>query len=86
MSVHSEYGRALETLIASLRALNGADRETWLSRFVEARVDRQPDLTAAARHSVAAVRDLAATDPAPRLVEASNNLLAHCRMILGTTV
>ena len=84
MSVHGEYSRALETLIVAVRALEAADREPWLQRFTEARVDRQPDLSAAARQSVEVIRDLETTQSAPRIVDLCANLLAHCQMILGS--
>jgi hypothetical protein len=84
LSVHSEYSRALESLIACVRALDRPDRERWLERLTNARVDHNPDLSTAARTSLEAVSDLAETDVAsPRVADASANLRAHCRMILG---
>jgi len=86
VSVHGEYSRALETLIACVRALDRPDRESWLERLTSARVERNPDLSTAARSSLEAVRSLAETDASsPRVADASANLRSHCQMILGTT-
>jgi hypothetical protein len=82
MSVHGEYSRALETLIACVRSL--PDPESWLEQLENARVDRNPDLSAAARKSLESLQRLAEIEPPPRLAEASTHLLSHCRMILGT--
>lgn len=84
MSVHGEYARALESLIACVRALGESDRDGWLGRLEQARVERNPDLSAAARQARETLRDLAGIDSeSPRVAEASMHLLAHCRLILG---
>jgi len=85
LSVHSEYSRALESLIACVRALDRPDRESWLERLTNARVDHNPDLSTAARTCLEAVHDLTETDVvSPRVADASANLRAHCQMILGS--
>ena len=84
MSVHGEYSRALASLIACVRALDANDREQWLRRLEQARVERHPDLSAAARQARAVLRDLEGCDSgSERLAEARAHLLAHCRVILG---
>ncbi|MBJ22832.1 MAG: hypothetical protein CL933_25760 [Deltaproteobacteria bacterium] len=86
MSVHGEYSRALETLIACVRTLDRPDRESRIEQLANARVDRNPDLSTAARNSLEALRDLAETEATPtRIAEASTHLLSHCRIILGTS-
>ncbi len=84
MSVHGEYSRALESLIACVRALDLPGRESRLERLANARVERHPDLSTAARNSLEALRDLSEIETAsPRIEEASTHLQSHCRMILG---
>ena len=84
MSVHGEYSRALESLIACVRALEVPDRNDWLSRLEQARVERNHDLSAAAKQARETLRDLEGIDSqSPRLAEASTHLLAHCRVVLG---
>lgn len=84
MSVHGEYSRALESLIACVRALQESDRDDWLGRLEQARVEGNPDLSAAAKRAREVLRDLDGIDSeSPRLAEASTHLLAHCRLILG---
>ena len=84
MSVHGEYSRALESLIACVRALGEPERGDWLSRLEQARVERHPDLSAAASQAreTLQVLDRIVSD-SPRVAEASAHLLAHCRLILG---
>jgi hypothetical protein len=84
MSVHGEYSRALETLIACVRALNRPDRDEWIERLERARVERNPDLTAASKLAIemrGPLEDL--TEGAPPAVDACERLLSHCRLILG---
>ena len=49
MSVHGEYSRALENLIACLRALDPADAKGWIRRLERVRIEGHPDLSSAAR-------------------------------------
>jgi len=99
MSVHGEYGRALESLIARVRISTHPDRERWLDALEAARVGRNPDLSTAARAGRTLLREFAAglerssEDPssgaavpsaeAGWLLEACDHLRAHCRAVLG---
>lgn len=98
LSVHGEYGRALEGLIAALRAWDDPSRGDWIARFEAARVGASPDLSGAARAALAALEPLSArvgpaegaadaSAPGPArptpLQEACLNLRSHCRIILG---
>ncbi len=99
MSVHGEYGRALESMIARVRISTHPDRERWLGALEAARVDRNPDLTTAATACRTLLHELAATleheadrppeaaaltaEEATWLLDARSHLLAHCRAVLG---
>jgi hypothetical protein len=93
VSVHGEYHRSLESLIARVRRIDRPEREVWLARLEGARPDRHADLSAAARAGLAALEQLAAdlgwkwSDDASSteagLREPYTHLLAHCRIVLG---
>jgi hypothetical protein len=93
VSVHGEYSRALESLLARVRCLTREERERWLSALEEARVERNPDLTRAATRcretleAMAPTLGLSAAEAASRDAEALRepfeHLLAHCRIVLG---
>jgi hypothetical protein len=93
VSVHGEYSRALESLVARVRCVAHEERERWLSALEESRVERNPDLTRAAtrcREALAAMAPtlgLSASDASARdaegLREPFEHLLAHCRIVLG---
>jgi len=84
MSVHGEYSRALETLIACIRALNRPDRDEWIGRLERARVERNPDLTVASKIAIEMREPLEElTAGAPPALDACTHLLSHCRLILG---
>ena len=93
MSVHGEYSRALESLVARVRCLAREDRERWLSALEASRIERNPDLTRAATRCREALEAMAptfglspsdaATTDAEMLREPFEHLLAHCRIVLG---
>jgi uncharacterized protein YukE len=99
MSVHGEYARALESLIARLRLSTHPNRDRWLGALEAARPDRNPDLSTAATacrallHEIAATLEQSADHPpdgarttaedAAWLLDAHDHLLAHCRALLG---
>ena len=99
MSVHGEYGRTLESLIARVRISTHPDRERWLGALEAARVDRNPDLSTAATACRTLLHEIAArleqnpdhppdgaaitVEEAAWLLEACEHLLAHCRAVLG---
>ena len=93
MSVHGEYNRALESLLADLRKIDDLLAKDWIEALEAARTGRNADLTAAAKHCLAVLdaidarRALSArpgigpdTDP---LREPFLHLRAHCHAILG---
>lgn len=84
MSVHGEYSRALEHVIACLRAVEGEAAARVRESFEGARIEGQPDLSQAARSARDALGKLSALDlDSPRLAESAEHLQAHCRVILG---
>ena len=93
MSVHGEYSRALENLLARVRVLSRTERDSWLQALEAARIDRHPDLTSAAetcREILESIADsLALSAPQPDsadaewLREAYEHLVAHCQAVLG---
>ena len=93
LSVHGEYMRALEALIAGLRALSVPQQSLWLDRFSAARVEHHPDLSAAARSARSALDALERAhgdadapegrDWGPRIADAQAHLAAHVQIILG---
>lgn len=95
MSVHSEYGRALEALLSCVQRLETADATAWASELTKARVSQHPDLSTAAAacrrvlDSIDADRSLSSragigpeVDP---LREPFARMHAHCRAVLGTS-
>ncbi len=48
MSVHSEYGRALEALLIGLQRLDTPDARDWETALIMARASLNPDLSTAA--------------------------------------
>ena len=86
MSVHGEYSRALETLIACARALAPDVRADWTTRLEKARIERQPDLSAAARTALDVLRGLdTIAQESPPIAAAQAHLRAHCGVILGNS-
>ena len=93
LSVHGEYMRALEGLIACLRAFSGPQQSEWLDRFSAARVEYHADLSAAARSARSALDALESAHGdagapggggwGPRIAEAQAQLAAHLQIILG---
>ncbi len=94
MSVHSEYGRALEALMGGLQRLETAAAQGWVAELELARVSQHPDLSAAA---TACMRVLDAIDAERSLSSRAGigpdhdplrapftHLLAHCRAVLGS--
>lgn len=61
MSVHGEYGRALESMIARVRVSTHPERERWLGALEAARLDRNSDLSTAATACRALLQEIAAT-------------------------
>ncbi len=82
MSVHGEFGRALESVIDVLRASPATpEANAWRAALEGARLDAQPDLSSAARAALAIVDGM---DGAPERVAAlAEHLARHCRVILG---
>ena len=89
MSVHSEYARALETMLDRLRSLSHPEVESWLEALTAARVGARPDLSSAARECLRILESIA-HDPKARaaegLREPRERLEAHCRSILGEPI
>lgn len=95
MSVHSEYGRALEALLMSVQRLETAAAIDWAAGLIQARVSQQKDLSTAAKiclrvlDSIDTERSLsrkAAIGPdVDPLREPFARLQAHCRAVLGTS-
>ena len=63
MSVHGEYSRALETLIAIVRALPDAQRKTWTPRLESARVSAHENLSDAAKQALRVLQELSEDAP-----------------------
>ncbi len=94
MSVQSEYGRALESLLARILERADATSIDWAEALAEARIQRNPDLSVAARKCMTV---LDAVDTALRITsttgggasdvkvlrEPFEHLRAHCRLVLG---
>lgn len=93
MSVHSEYGRALEALLLCVQKLEGEAAGEWAADLIRARSSQHSDLSAAAKaclpilESIDAERSLSShsqigpdLDP---LREPFAHLHAHCRAVLG---
>ncbi len=84
MSVHAEFGRALETLLAAVDMLPAAQAAPHRAALERARLSSQPDLSSAARAALEALDGLAGVDVAGDRLEAlSEHLAAHCRAVLG---
>jgi hypothetical protein len=58
MSVHGEYERSLENLILRLRPLPSAAGKAWIDAFSALRMQHQPDLSTAARETLALLERL----------------------------
>jgi len=93
MSVHTEYGRALDALLFGLQRLGAPEARGWAAELVEARVSQNLDLGTAATlcmgvlDHIDEVRSLSSQtgigpdlDP---LREPFDHLRAHCRAVLG---
>ena len=86
MSVHGEFGRALENLLAAVDMLPPAEAAPHRAALERARLSAQPDLSSAARSARDALRGLSAVDvPGDRLAALAEHLDAHCRAILGVS-
>ena len=84
MSVHSEYGRTLENVLAAVEMLEPERGEPHRAALERARLGAQPDLESAARAALEALEGLAGIAVAgERLTEVADHLDAHCRVILG---
>jgi len=87
MSVHGEFGRAIERVIACLEMIDRPEAPAWRERLEAARISNQPDLSSAAQTALDAM-DRMLCDPAcpvesELLNEGTEHLRAHCRAILG---
>ncbi len=93
MSVHNEYGRALEALLTSIRRIESEDAQQWATDLEAARFGQHGNLSVAAKQCLIALdrinadRDLwgppgVGPDVDP-LRDPYQHLLAHCRSILG---
>ena len=94
MSVHSEYSRALETLLVCVQRLADNSASDWVQGLRDARAGQHPDLCTAAKKCLVVLdaidveRALSSTtgigpDPDP-LREPFGSLRAHCHALLGT--
>ncbi|HEB89877.1 MAG TPA: hypothetical protein ENI85_09935 [Deltaproteobacteria bacterium] len=94
MSVHGEYNRALETLLATLRQLEAPPVGGWIEALERARPGPDLDLSGAARlclrvlHEIESTRSLSTPSEEPGLAPgplrpAFEHLHAHCRAVLG---
>ena len=84
MSVHGEFGRALENLLATVEMLPPDEASPHLEALSRARLSAQPDLSSAARVALQALGDLSGAHVyGDRLSELADHLDAHCRAILG---
>jgi len=93
MSVHGEYSRSLEALLALVRQIDGDTAEKWAHSLECARMREGRDLTAAARSCLVVLeaidteRNLSAPAKAgldtDSLREPFQHLQAHCRAVLG---
>ena len=94
MSVHGEYGRALEVLLICVQRIDNAAARDWADGLANARAAQNPDLSTAAR---TCLRVLDAIDAegvlsapagigpdADALREPYQHLLAHCHAVLGS--
>lgn len=64
MSVHGEYERTLENLILHLGKLPADAGPRWTNAFSALRIQHQPDLSTAARESLALLERMGAELPA----------------------
>jgi hypothetical protein len=95
MSVHGEYGRALEALMICVQRLDTAAGSRWATELAQVRSSQSLDLSTAAKacmrvlDSIDAERSLSSpTPPGPDLDplrEPFVHLQAHCRAVLGMT-
>lgn len=87
MSVHGEFGRAVERVIACIEMIDRPEAIAWRERIEAARISNQPDLSKAAQTAFDALdsilRDPACPVESELLAEAAEHLRAHCRAILG---
>ena len=84
MSVHGEFGRSLENLLAAVEMLPPAQAAPHRAALERARMSDQPDLSSAARAALEALPALRGVEtPGHRLDELCEHLEAHCRAILG---
>jgi hypothetical protein len=95
MSVHSEYGRALEAFLICVQRLETAVANDWASELVKARSSQNPDLSTAAKVCMSVLRSIDAerllSSRAPigpdldPLREPFLHLHSHCMAVLGNS-
>jgi len=84
MSVHGEFGRALQGVIGAVEMLEPATAAPHRQALEEARLAHQPNLESAARVALTALSALSELEnSAEHLPTAAAHLDAHCRAILG---
>ncbi len=90
MSVHGEYNRALESLLASIRQLGDPLAGEWRERLDRARPGPELDLSSAAHRCLQVLRDIESTRSLPigaddtgPLRASFEHLRMHCRVVLG---
>ena len=84
MSVHGEFSRALENLLAAVDMLAPDQAAPHRRALTAARLSAQPDLSSAARAALEAVARLEGVEVrGERLPDLAAHLEAHCRVILG---
>jgi hypothetical protein len=86
VSVHGEYSRTLEALLALLRELNHPEAQAWARQLEAARVSAHPDLSSATRACLGVLTAIGNDEGALALEGLRNprdRLEAHCRAILG---
>ena len=94
MSVHGEYSRALEALLAVLRQLGDPPAGAWIAGLERARPGPGLDLSGAANRCLRVLRDIESTGSLPSRIGETDpphdplrapfeHLHAHCRIVLG---
>ena len=84
MSVHGEFGRALQSVIGAVEMLEPATASPHREALEEARLAHQPNRESAARAALTALSALSELEIAgAHLPTAAAHLDAHCRAILG---
>lgn len=84
MSVHGEFGRALQGVIAAVEMLPPEESRPHRGTLEKARLANQPNLEAAAETALKALERLSASGlRGDHLTQVVRHLDAHCRVILG---